>query len=152
MINRAMSRASATVAAVLMLAASGSVFAQSSPVGLWRTIDDATGKPKSLLRITEVNGVFSGKVEKLLADGVDPNQVCDKCTDHRKDKPIVGMVVLTDLKAEGEEFSNGKILDPNNGKVYSARAKLVDGGKKLELRGYIGTPLLGRTQTWQRAD
>jgi uncharacterized protein (DUF2147 family) len=126
-------------------------FAQDTPVGLWKNIDDVSGKPKALIRITETNGVLEGKIEKLFRDAdQDQNPVCDKCSDARKNQPILGMVMLNGLKKDGAEYTGGEILDPNNGKVYRSKLKVADGGKKLEVRGYIGMPLLGRSQTWVR--
>lgn len=139
--------------AIAALLAGSASFAQNSPVGLWRTISDETGKQKSLVRITESNGVYSGKVEKLFREpGEDPNPVCDKCEGELKGKPALGMTILTGIKQDGNAYSGGKIVDPNNGKVYSSKLTLIDGGKKLEMRGYIGTPMLGRTQVWLREE
>jgi uncharacterized protein (DUF2147 family) len=104
-----------------------------------------------LIRITETNGVLEGKIEKLFRDAdQDQNPVCDKCSDVRKNQPILGMVMLNGLKKDGNEYNGGEILDPNNGKVYRSKLKVAEGGKKLEVRGYIGMPLLGRSQTWVR--
>jgi uncharacterized protein (DUF2147 family) len=143
-------KAAVIAASILTLPA----FAQdTSPVGLWKNIDDVSGKPKALIRISETNGVIQGKIEKLFrAPDQEQNPVCDKCTDARKDQPIVGMVIMSDLKKDGDEYNGGKILDPDNGKVYKTKMKLADGGKKLEVRGYIGMPLLGRSQTWMRQE
>lgn len=147
-----LTRTVALAAAALMAAAPA--FAQDpSPVGLWKNIDDVTGKPKALIRITEENGVVQGKIEKLFrAAGEDQNPVCDKCTDARKNQPIIGMVFMSGLKKDGHEYNGGEILDPDNGKVYKSKLKVADGGKKLEVRGYIGVPLLGRSQTWLRQE
>jgi uncharacterized protein (DUF2147 family) len=143
-----------TVVGTLALSlASLSAFAQMSPVGLWKTIDDDTKKEKSLVRIKETNGVFSGTIEKLLDPDSKQDAVCDKCTDDRKDKPVLGMTILRGLKeSEGDAavFEGGTIVDPNNGKVYRTRLKPVDGGKKLEMRGYIGP--FYRTQVWLRVE
>ena len=114
------------------------------------SIDDETKQPKSLIRIVEAGGIFSGKVERILTDKADAK--CDKCTDERKDKPVQGMTIITGMKKEGDAWGGGEILDPNNGKVYRSQMTLVEGGKKLEVRGYIGIPLLGRTQTWVREE
>ena len=139
-------------AAVLGLFALGAQ-AQMSPVGLWKTIDDETGKPKSLVRIVEANGEFRGKIEKLFREaGEDPNPKCDKCEDTRKDQPIVGMTIITGMKKDGGEYNGGQILDPANGKVYKSKMSVAEGGRKLDVRGYIGVPMLGRTQTWVRAE
>lgn len=125
----------------------------SSPVGLWKNIDDVSGKPKALIRITETNGVLQGRIEKLFrAADEEQNPKCEKCKDARKDQPIVGMVFMSGLKKDGHEYNGGEILDPDNGKVYKSKLKVADGGKKLEVRGYIGVPLLGRSQTWLRQE
>ena len=135
------------------LLAAGPALAQLSPVGLWKTIDDETKKEKSLVRIVESGGVVSGKVEKFLDPDTKPDSVCEKCSDDRKGKPILGLTILRNLK-QGEEdksvWEGGDILDPNNGKVYRARLKPVEGGKQLQLRGYLG-PFF-RTQTWIRVE
>jgi uncharacterized protein (DUF2147 family) len=140
-----------TLLATAVMAAAMPAIAQDSPVGLWKNIDDESGKPKALIRITEANGVLEGKIEKLFRDASqDQNPVCDKCSDARKNQPIIGMTMLNGLKKDGDEYNGGEILDPNNGKVYRSKLKVADGGKKLEVRGYIGVPMLGRSQTWVR--
>jgi uncharacterized protein (DUF2147 family) len=122
-----------------------------SPVGLWKTIDDKTGKPKSLVRITETNGELSGKIEKLFREpGEDQNPKCVKCEGPDKDQPILGMTILSGLKKDGDTYAGGHVIDPKEGKTYKAKVTVTDGGKKLDMRGYIGTPLFGRTQTWVR--
>jgi uncharacterized protein (DUF2147 family) len=129
----------------------GIAFAQT-PAGAWKTIDDATGKERSIVRITESGGVFTGKVEKLLAPDAKQDAKCDLCTDARKDQPIIGMTIIRGVKKNDDVFDGGDILDANNGKVYRARMKLSDGGKKLEVRGFVGTPMLGRSQNWVRVE
>lgn len=125
----------------------------SSPVGVWKNIDDVSGKPKALIRITETNGALQGKIEQLFREpNDDQNPKCDKCEGARKDQPIVGMVILSGLKKDGDEYNGGEILDPNNGKVYKSKMHLTDKGKKLNVRGYIGMPMLGRSQVWVRQD
>ena len=139
----------------LVFAATSASAQATSPVGVWKTIDDSTKKEKSLIRISESGGVYSGKVEKLLDPETPKDAVCKDCSDDRKDKPIVGMTIIKNMKqsADGKaEFEGGEILDPNNGKVYKSKMKLVDNGAKLDVRGYIGVPMLGRTQTWIRAE
>ncbi|RTL42850.1 MAG: DUF2147 domain-containing protein [Burkholderiales bacterium] len=128
-------------------------FAQTSPVGLWKTIDDDGKTAKSLVRISEQGGALVGNIEKLL-DPKDPTDAkCEKCTDDRKNQPVLGLQIIRGVKPDGEGvWGQGEILDPNNGKTYRTRLKPVDGGKKLEVRGYIGAPLFGRTQTWVRAE
>lgn len=123
-----------------------------SPVGAWSTIDDETKKPKSVVRITETDGVISGTVEKIV-DPAKQDSKCDACAndDPRKGKPVIGMTILSGLKKDGDNvYSGGRILDPNNGKTYNARVTVIDEGKKLEMRGSI--LFFGRTQTWIRVE
>ena len=113
----------------------------------------STFEPERAVRIKETNGVYSGTIEKLLDPDSKQDAVCDKCTDDRKDKPVLGMTILRGLKAsEGDAtvFEGGTIVDPNNGKVYRTRLKPVEDGKKLEMRGYIGP--FYRTQVWLRVE
>lgn len=141
--------AAAVLAATATLAA-----AQATPAGLWKTIDDETKQEKSLVRVTETGGVFSGRVEKLL-DPTKQDAVCDKCEGELKDKPVLGLQIVRGVKANASDpglWDGGEILDPNKGKTYKVRLKPIDGGSKLEVRGYIGAPLLGRTQTWLRVE
>jgi uncharacterized protein (DUF2147 family) len=129
---------------------SASAMAQMSPVGLWQTISDTDGKPTSEVRVIETAGVVSAVVEKALVTSTEPN--CDKCTDDRKGKPKVGLQIIRDArKTDGKDvWEGGNILDPNNGTVYKLKLTPIEGGKKLEVRGFIGMALLGRTQTWIR--
>ncbi len=127
-------------------------FAADSPVGLWKTIDDKTNKPRSLVRIVEENGEYKGIVEKGLREDDNPERVCEKCDAPRKNQKIQGMTFMWGLKKDGNEFKGGEILDPENGKIYRCKMKLVDGGKKLDVRGFIGIALIGRTQTWWREE
>ena len=145
---RTVLRSAAFGAVLAALAAPTLAVASDSPVGLWRNIDDQTQKPKALIRIVEQGGALVGRIEKILTDQADA--LCNLCTDDRKGKPVQGMTILTGLKKDGDEWTGGEILDPNNGKVYKAKAKLVEGGRKLDVRGFIGIALVGRTQTWIR--
>ena len=135
-----------------LAAATGTVLAQATPVGLWKTIDDETKAEKSLVRITESGGVLSGRVEKFLDPKTKADAVCEKCTDERAGKPVLGMTIIRGAKADGDRqhWEGGEILDPNNGKVYKLRLKPLDGGKALEVRGYIG-PFF-RNQQWIRVE
>jgi len=126
-----------------------SIADEPTPIGLWKTVDDKTGKAKGLVRIYEQKGRLFGKVEKSL-DPANARERCAKCTGDRKDKPMVGLVVLENMEKRGSEFSGGEFLDPENGSVYKCKFKLLDQGKKLELRGYLGFSLFGRNQTWIR--
>ena len=129
--------------------------AQSTPAGLWRTIDDETKKERSLIRIVDAAGVFTGRIETLLDPAVRAGAVCEKCTDDRKDKPLVGMTLIKGVRQNDTDkglWDGGEILDPNNGKTYKVRLIPGEGGKILAVRGYFGTPMLGRTQTWLRVE
>jgi uncharacterized protein (DUF2147 family) len=119
-----------------------------SIAGSWKTFDDDTNQPAAIVLITEKNGLFSGVVTKLLDPSALPS--CEKCTDYRKGKAVIGMEILSGLKKTGDAYSGGHILDPDDGEIYRAEMKLKDQGTKLDLRAYIGIPLLGRTQTWIR--
>ena len=138
------------VAALILCLIAGFAPAENSPAGLWKTIDDKSGKPRSIVRIVEENGVFSGVVEKGLQADDNPNRVCDKCDPPRKNQRILGMTFMWGLKKDGNEYKGGEILDPDNGKIYKCKMKLSDDNKKLDVRGFIGFSLLGRTQTWFR--
>ena len=124
---------------------------EPSPAGLWRTIDDSTGETKGLVRIREVGGHLEGKIEKIFPKpGDDPAPRCDKCYGTRKNQPVLGMTILSGLAKQGDDYEGGEILDPENGKVYRAKLKLIDGGRKLDVRGFIGVSLFGRSQIWLR--
>jgi uncharacterized protein (DUF2147 family) len=127
--------------------------AQQSPVGLWETVSDVDGRPKSHVRIREVQGELLGTVEVIL-DPKKRDALCDKCADQRRDQPVQGMLVLSGMRreAQGEHYAGGSILDPDNGKVYSCKLVVVDEGRHLEVRGFIGFSLFGRTQTWNRLE
>ena len=134
------------------LAFAGAAFAQNTPVGKWHSIDDVTKEIKSEITITEAGGVLTGKVTKLLRKDAKQDSVCEECTDSRKGKPIVGLEIIQGAKkaVDQEVWENGKILDPENGKVYSLKMTPIENGKKLTVRGFIGSPLFGRSQTWVR--
>jgi len=126
---------------------------EASPVGLWKNIDDVSGKPKALIRISEEKGELRGQIEKLFpAPGEDPNPKCTACSGAKKDQPVIGMVFMSGLKKNGDEYTDGEILDPDNGKVYRSKVSLADGGKKLKVRGYVGVPMFGRSQVWVRQE
>ncbi len=125
--------------------------AQATPAGLWKTIDDETKQEKSLVRLVDAGGILTGKVEKL-TDPAKQESKCDKCTDARKDQKVLGMTIVEGVKKNADEpyWDGGTILDPNNGKVYKVRMTPKDGGKLLEVRGFIG-PFF-RNQTWLRVE
>jgi uncharacterized protein (DUF2147 family) len=138
-------------AAALSLSAACAM-AQMTPVGLWKTYSDKDGSVSSESRIVDTGGVLSGKIERALSATYKPGNKCTVCTDDRKDQPIEGLEFIRGVtKVEGEDvWSGGTILDPDNGTIYKVKLTPIEGGKKLEVRGYVGMPLLGRTQTWVR--
>ena len=136
---------------VSFLFAESSFASEASPVGSWATIDDKDGKPRSVIEIVDVSGTLQAKVVKIFdRPGDNPGHLCRKCNGDLKDKPVIGMTIMTGLKRDGDEWDGGTILDPDSGNVYSAKLHLDDGGRKLEVRGYLGISLLGRSQTWVR--
>ena len=122
----------------------------NSPVGQWHTSDEKTGELKSMVIIFEQQGVVKGRVEKVLRKDADPAAKCDKCSDDRKNQPVVGLEIIRGAtKASGKNvWEDGEILDPENGKTYSLRLTPIENGAKLEVRGSFGP--IGRTQTWVR--
>jgi uncharacterized protein (DUF2147 family) len=127
------------------------VLAQMTPVGVWRSMDDKTGQPKAEIRISaDAGGVLTGVVEKALKPSAEPT--CEKCTDDRKGKPKLGMEIIRGAaKTEGKPvWEGGSIVDPDSGTVYKLKMTPIDGGNQLEVRGFVGFALLGRTQTWTR--
>jgi uncharacterized protein (DUF2147 family) len=136
--------------ALAALCAGSAFAADMSPVGKWKTIDDKTGKEKSIVEITESGGALTGKVVQVLNSEKGPNPLCEACTGERKDKPVTGMIIMWGLHKDDDVWDGGSILDPNNGKTYSVKLTPTDGGSKLQVRGFIGWSLLGRTQVWSR--
>ena len=134
---------------LLAIALSTAAQAQMTPVGTWHSIDDATGKPKAEIIIRDSGGVLVGKVERSLqASSAEP--LCNLCTDDRKGQPKIGMEIIRGAQRSGTDavWEGGTIVDPENGKVYKLRLTPQDGGKTLQVRGYIG-PFF-RNQLWQR--
>ena len=140
-----------TLIAAALFAVAGTAWAQATPAGLWKTIDDETKKERSYVRITDNGGVLTGKIEKLL-DPTKQDSKCDKCEGARKDQPVAGMTIIEGVRKDADEahWDGGTILDPNNGKSYKVRLTPKEGGKSLEVRGYIG--FLYRNQTWLRVE
>jgi uncharacterized protein (DUF2147 family) len=132
----------------LLIIVTAPAFAQNSAIiGQWLTLDDKTGNPKSIVEIYEQADKIYGKIVQLFRKPEEnPDPVCRKCTDYRKNQKVIGMVILEQLEPKGQEWSGGKILDPANGKIYDCKIWLEEG--KLKVRGYLG--LFFRTQTWQR--
>jgi uncharacterized protein (DUF2147 family) len=136
--------------AIALTVAASAAMAQMTPVGLWQTIDDKDGTPKSEIRILDTAGVVSGKIERDLNPKAKPMDKCIECKDDRKDQPIVGLELIRGLKkADGKDlWEGGTIVEPSTGKVYRMTMTPIEGGKKIEMRGYIGP--FYRTQIWNR--
>jgi uncharacterized protein (DUF2147 family) len=139
------------LAAVFLVGTAAQAVAQQTPEGLWKTFDDRTGEARALVRIYRQDDAYFGRVESSLVPG-ENDERCVACTDERKDQPVIGLVILRRLKPEGDGFGGGDILDPDTGSVYRCTLYLGNGGQRLTVRGYLGLPLLGRSQTWQRAE
>ena len=122
--------------------------AQESPVGRWKTIDDSTGKTKSIVEIHQArDGSYAGRVAEILDTKDGPNPACDECKGALKNKPIKGMTILWGLKPDGKgKWSGGSVLDPENGKTYKSKLELLDGGRKLGMSGCIA--FICRQQVW----
>ncbi len=117
-------------------------------IGKWKTIDDETGKEKSVVEIFAVKGKIYGKISEIL-EVANKDKTCTECAGDDKNKPIMGMVIIKGLNKDGNEYNGGKILDPKNGKLYKCYITL-ESKDKLKVRGYVGFSLLGRTQYWYR--
>lgn len=129
---------------------------ERSPEGRWRTIDDSSGEPKSIVRMWIERGTLRGRVETLFRKpGEDPNLICDLCSGEKKDQPVKGMTIIWGLtrdEGEANEWNGGYVLDPENGKTYRCIIRVDERGEKVHVRGYIGFSLIGRTQTWERVE
>ena len=144
------------IAAGLLLGAGAAFAAADTPAGTWKQVDDATGKPTSIIQITETDGKLQGKVLQVMnespddvaRDGSPPK--CTQCSGTNKDQPIIGMTIMWDVSKDGDVWNGGKILDPKTGKIYKVKLTLSNAGQKLDVHGYIGFALLGRSQTWDR--
>ena len=124
---------------------------QASPIGQWRTIDDHSGKPRSIVEVyANADGTLSARILRLLDLSNGANPPCDACRGALHGKPVVGMVIAWGLHADDGGWSGGRILDPDNGKEFSVKFTPGKDGRTLEVRGYVGFSLLGRTQVWQR--
>ena len=129
-------------------AASRSPPTPTRPSAQWKTFDDKTGQARAIVRIYEQDGKLFGKIERSMTPGAE-HRVCAVCTDDRKDQPMLGLIIIRNMKRTGRRVRGGDILDPDTGSVYHCKMH-VEGGTRLVVRGYIGLSLLGRNQTWQR--
>ena len=131
--------------------APGAAAAAPSPVGLWRQIDDETGKALAVVRLFEQGGKLYGKVERILIPS-EANRTCSDCPGDMRGQPVLGLVFLRGLMPDGAEWTGGSIVDPKNGRMYRCKLRVAAGGRSLTIRGYLGVSLLGRSQTWTRLE
>lgn len=140
--------------ALIMISIFGFAFADVegvTPVGVWRVLGDKSGEAEALVRITEHDGIYEGRIISLFPrPGVSPDVRCDECTGPRKNLPVKGLVIMTGLRRVGAEYTGGEILDPESGDLYQCSLKVSVDNRKVFVRGFIGISLLGRTQTWLR--
>ena len=123
----------------------------ATPLGRWKTVDDLTGKINSIVTIWEEDGKLYGRIERLInADPKDPDPRCLRCSGDHKGQRLLGLRILRGLTKDGDQWTGGEILDPDNGKIYRCSLMVKEGGKKLRVRGFIGFSWLGRTQYWLR--
>ncbi|MGH8231512.1 MAG: DUF2147 domain-containing protein [Steroidobacteraceae bacterium] len=123
----------------------------TSATGWWQPIDHKTGKVLGLIRIYQQNGLFFGRVEPASSDD-DRSRRCTRCTDERRDQPIIGLVLIRNMRLQGDEYLGGDILDPDTGRIYGCKFRLTKGGRELIMRGFFGVSLFGRSQIWQRTE
>jgi uncharacterized protein (DUF2147 family) len=146
-------RKSIILAAVGFIGVAGLLARAAEPtaVGLWEQVDDKTGKPESWFKITERNGIYTGNLVKIFfKPGEDENWVCDRCEGAERGAPVLGLALIKGMRRNGFSYENGTIMDPRDGSVYRALMQLSPDGQKLEVRGYLGISLFGRSQVWNR--
>ena len=135
---------------ILLLSLCGVAIAETPLAGLWKTFDDKTGAARGMVRIYEHQGSLEARIESAV-DPAEANERCEKCPGERKNQPVLGMVIIRGMTRNGDEYSGGEILDPDTGTVYRCKLRLIEEGKKLLVRGYIGMAVFGRSQVWIRA-
>ena len=141
----------ALLPSLLLAAAALAGEGAATPVGTWRVIGDRSGEAEALVRVSERDGQLEGRIIAVYPrPGVDPEALCERCPGERRNQPVQGMSILTGMRRDGDGYSGGEILDPDSGNLYRCTLTLSPDNSKLQVRGYIGIPLLGRTQTWLR--
>jgi len=142
-----------SLSALLLAFVPLAVASGTSPIGTWRTIDDDTHQPRALVRIEDHDGTLSGHIVQLFREpGEDPHPLCVDCPGERRNQPVLGMTILWNFHQDGDSWTGGEVLDPEEGHIYRANLRLRDGGTRLDVHGYIGISLLGRSQLWERVE
>ena len=139
--------------ALVFVLAELAVAAALTPIGTWKTIDDETHKPRALVAVEEHGGVLSGRIVQLFREpGEDANPLCVDCPGERRNLPVLGMTILWNFHQDGDTWTGGEVLDPEEGRIYRANLRLRDEGTRLDVHGYVGISLLGRSQLWERVE
>jgi uncharacterized protein (DUF2147 family) len=142
----------AILSSLLLVSTGFATAAERTPVGTWNTVNDETHERTAVVEIVDHDGALSGRVTALFPKpGQNPAPLCKDCSGDKKDQPVIGMTIIWNVHRDGDEWNGGEIFDPDGGKTYRCRMHVSDDGQKLEVRGYIGISLLGRTQIWERA-
>ena len=140
------------LSSLLLVACGVAAASDRSPVGTWNTVNDETHERTAVVEIVEKDGALSGRVISLFPKpGQNPAPRCQDCSGDKKDQPVIGMTIIWNVRQDGDEWDGGEIFDPDGGKTYRCKMHVSDDGQKIEVRGYIGISLLGRTQVWERA-